>query len=162
MSCQSCVDKVNATLKGVEGVRKVEIDLKQERVVIDSELTILKLQSLIETTGKTAIVTGVGSQKFASAVAVLGYPVGFTKGDVKGVVRFTEVEDNCVVDGTIDGLKPGLHGFHIHTSGDMSNGCESLGDHYNPHNSPHGGPDNSIMKRVSILSCNLFISELVI
>lgn len=138
-----------AALKDVKGVRYVDVDLKQERVVIESELSIFKVQLLLESTGKPAIITGVGSKKFASAVAVLGYPVGFTKGAVKGVIRFTEVEDNCVVDGTIDGLTPGSHGFHIHTSGDLSNGCESLGEHYNPYNAPHGSLEDNLTKRVS-------------
>eukprot|EP01006_Ploeotia_vitrea_P062413 TRINITY_DN81906_c0_g1_i1.p1 TRINITY_DN81906_c0_g1~~TRINITY_DN81906_c0_g1_i1.p1 ORF type:complete len:165 (+),score=10.60 TRINITY_DN81906_c0_g1_i1:46-540(+) len=38
----------------------------------------------------------------------------------------------------IEGLKPGLHGFHIHESADFSNGCVSAGPHYNPHGKTHG------------------------
>jgi len=39
----------------------------------------------------------------------------------------------------IIGLKPNsLHGFHIHESGDLRSGCESLCAHYNPHNKKHG------------------------
>ncbi|GBL73650.1 hypothetical protein AVEN_16075-1, partial [Araneus ventricosus] len=34
------------------------------------------------------------------------------------------------------------HGFHVHTSGDMSNGCQSTGSHYNPKNANHGGPNS--------------------
>ena len=30
------------------------------------------------------------------------------------------------------------HGLHIHESGDMSRGCESMGPHYNPFNVNHG------------------------
>ena len=148
MSCQSCVDKVNNVLHGVEGVTKFEVNLSQERVVVESSLPIYQLQALLEATGKHVIITGVGSKKLASAVAVLGYPVGFTKGSVRGVVRFTEVEDDCVIDGTIDGLKPGAHGFHIHSSGDLSQGCDGLGDHYNPYDAPHGGPADDIRNRV--------------
>ena len=73
---------------------------------------------------------------------------------VKGVIRFSLINDNerskndsCVVDGVIDGLSPGFHGIHIHECGDISNGCESLGDHYNPRSAPHGAPDNDIDKR---------------
>ncbi len=32
-----------------------------------------------------------------------------------------------------------LHGFHIHQSGDLTDNCESLCSHYNPHNKQHGG-----------------------
>lgn len=71
---------------------------------------------------------------------------------IKGVIRFSTVTEDkhangCVVDGVIDGLTPGLHGVHIHECGDISNGCESLGSHYNPRRTPHGAPDNDIDKR---------------
>ena len=38
------------------------------------------------------------------------------------------------------GMTPGLHGVHIHASGDLSDMVSgtSLGGHYNPHESPHG------------------------
>ena len=80
---------------------------------------------------------------------MLGYPVGFTTGGVRGVVRFTQLDGECVIDGTIDGLKPGPHGFHIHTGGDLSQGCNNLGEHYNPFGSAHGGPENDKHNRVS-------------
>lgn len=37
-------------------------------------------------------------------------------------------------------LKEGLHGFHIHESGDLSEHCTSLCAHYNPFGETHGGP----------------------
>lgn len=37
-------------------------------------------------------------------------------------------------------LTPGEHGLHVHRSGDLSEGCESTCDHYNPTGSRHGGP----------------------
>lgn len=83
-----------------------------------------------------------------SAVAILS-------GDeekIRGVVRFSTAADDktahgCVVDGVIDGLAPGSHGLHIHECGDISNGCESLGKHFNPRNVRHGSPDNAIDQR---------------
>lgn len=71
---------------------------------------------------------------------------------IKGVVRFSVIAeekhtDGCVVDGVIDGLKPGLHGLHIHECGDISKGCASLGKHYNPRNVRHGSPENDIDER---------------
>jgi superoxide dismutase, Cu-Zn family len=35
-------------------------------------------------------------------------------------------------------LPPGKHGFHVHTTGNLQKGCESLGAHYNPTNALHG------------------------
>lgn len=71
---------------------------------------------------------------------------------VKGVVRFSSIADDkqtngTVIDGVIDGLSPGLHGIHIHECGDITNGCESLGNHYNPKNTRHGSPANDIDHR---------------
>ena len=38
----------------------------------------------------------------------------------------------------------GKHGFHIHEFGDLSNGCTSLGSHYNPFTHDHAAPDADI------------------
>ena len=52
----------------------------------------------------------------------------FTDGP-KGVVRLTQLDsDQCVIEGTVDGLTPGLHGLAIHETGDTSEGCASLGN----------------------------------
>ena len=43
-----------------------------------------------------------------------------------------------LIKGRIEGLKPGEHGFHIHEFGDMTDGCASMGGHYNPDGVDHG------------------------
>ena len=58
---------------------------------------------------------------------------------VKGTILLMQAPNTpTLIKGTITGLKPGLHGFHIHEFGDMSKGCESMGGHYNPDNVNHG------------------------
>jgi len=47
-----------------------------------------------------------------------------------------------LIKGKISGLKPGKHGFHIHEFGDLSDGCDSAGAHYNPDDVNHGDLDN--------------------
>ena len=101
MNCQSCVDTIHKALEGVKGIRNIEVNLQNEQVIVESTLPIFEIQSFLESTGKDVLIKGVGSKKLASAVAVLGYPVGFTTGAVRGVVRFTEVEQDCIIDGTI-------------------------------------------------------------
>ena len=63
-----------------------------------------------------------------------------------GVVRFTQKSPNekCEVSGEFKGMKPGLHGFHVHQFGNLLDGCKTAGPHYNPHGVQHGGPDDEI------------------
>ena len=57
----------------------------------------------------------------------------------KGKVVIEEIGKRKVqINVSATDLKPGLHGFHIHQSGDLSKKCDSLCSHYNPTNSYHG------------------------
>ncbi|XP_008796193.1 superoxide dismutase [Cu-Zn] [Phoenix dactylifera] len=74
------------------------------------------------------------------AVAVLGGSEG-----VKGTVYFTQEGDGpTTVTGSLSGLQPGLHGFHVHALGDTTNGCMSTGPHFNPAGKEHGAPEDEI------------------
>ncbi|KAL0794724.1 hypothetical protein Bca101_066101 [Brassica carinata] len=83
-----------------------------------------------------------GSQsirKMGKGVAVLNSSEG-----VKGTIFFTqEGEGKTTVTGTVSGLKPGLHGFHVHALGDTTNGCMSTGPHFNPDGKQHGAPEDA-------------------
>ena len=62
---------------------------------------------------------------------------------IEGVVLFIQKEEYVII--TIDNkglLKNHLHGFHIHESGDLREGCKSCCAHYNPNNSDHGDLEN--------------------
>ncbi|CEI99107.1 Putative Superoxide dismutase [Cu-Zn] [Rhizopus microsporus] len=49
-----------------------------------------------------------------------------------------------IVYANLTGLTGGDHGIHIHEFGDLSQGCNSTGAHYNPFNQTHGGPDAEV------------------
>ncbi|GFY01475.1 superoxide dismutase [Trichonephila clavipes] len=46
------------------------------------------------------------------------------------------------ITGQISGLGSGLHGFHVHQYGDLSQGCASAGGHFNPFGKNHGAPSD--------------------
>ena len=72
------------------------------------------------------------------AVAVLHPTEG---SDARGIVTFMETEGGIRIIADVEGLSPGLHGFHIHEYGDCSapDGT-SAGGHFNPEDMPHGAP----------------------
>lgn len=55
---------------------------------------------------------------------------------LNGTVHFTQMGcgEPVLVQVNMRGLNTSGHGFHIHETGDMSNGCLSLAAHYNPYN----------------------------
>ncbi|KAK6741515.1 hypothetical protein RB195_009398 [Necator americanus] len=61
-----------------------------------------------------------------------------------GVVHFTQRNGVLMIRGRVRGLSPGLHGTHVHESGDLGNGCLAAGAHFNPTNMVHGGPTDAI------------------
>ena len=73
------------------------------------------------------------------AVCVL---TNVTDDNIKGYIEFTEIIiDNKIcmeIYVNIIGLNPGKHGFHIHSLGDLREGCGSLCSHFNPDNTLHG------------------------
>ena len=61
------------------------------------------------------------------------------EGDISGgIVLKQEPNKPTIIRGQIKGLKPGKHGIHIHEFGDLSDGCDSAGGHYNPDGVDHG------------------------
>ncbi|XP_006860938.1 PREDICTED: copper chaperone for superoxide dismutase [Chrysochloris asiatica] len=142
MTCQSCVDAVRKSLQGVAGVQGVEVQLENQMVLVETTLPSLKVQALLEGTGRQAVLKGMGSgvlQNLEAAVAILG-----GLGPVQGVVRFLQLtSERCLIEGTIDGLEPGPHGLHVHQFGDLTSNCASCGDHFNPDGASHGGPQDT-------------------
>jgi Cu-Zn family superoxide dismutase len=58
--------------------------------------------------------------------------------NINGKIYFQKTQNNKVrVHGQIEGLSPGKHGFHIHETGDLSQGCSSLNGHFNPFKKTH-------------------------
>lgn len=61
---------------------------------------------------------------------------------VKGTITLMAMGDGVHFSGTLSGLTPGKHGFHIHETGDCSApDASSAGGHFNPTSKNHGAPD---------------------
>ncbi|KAK0398120.1 hypothetical protein QR680_002436 [Steinernema hermaphroditum] len=77
------------------------------------------------------------TKKLNVAVAVLSGDRG-----VSGIVFFSQEKEGkpTTIQGEINGLTPGLHGFHIYQYGDCRNGGIFAGPHFNPFGKAHGGP----------------------
>lgn len=87
-------------------------------------------------------VAAQSHENMMTSTAVLVATSGST---VSGTLKFREVKDRVVhITGTIEGLTPGKHGFHIHVNGncDSADGA-SAGGHYAPAGGRHGAPDSA-------------------
>lgn len=60
--------------------------------------------------------------------------VNSDKSGVSGVLLLTQARNDAPVhiSGNVTGLSPGKHGFHVHETGDIRDGCKSTKGHYNP------------------------------
>ncbi|XP_023329249.1 superoxide dismutase [Cu-Zn] 4A [Eurytemora carolleeae] len=69
-----------------------------------------------------------------------------TSTTISGTILITQDASSGVAsyNGSIAGLTPGSHGFHVHTAGALGNSCLDTGDHYNPLNTNHGSQVSAI------------------
>ncbi|XP_015111150.1 copper chaperone for superoxide dismutase isoform X2 [Diachasma alloeum] len=147
MTCQNCVKKVEESLGELKGIQDVDVSLERGTVVLQTHLPYSVIQEKIESVGKRAVLKGYGDRTI-SAVSMVGGTSGFgISRAIQGVVRFVQTPTGCIIDGTVDGLNPGAHGMHVHECGDISGGCDTVGDHFNPYDATHGGPDDDITQR---------------
>ncbi len=84
------------------------------------------------------LISAAGAQ--AQNISVNMQP---TQGNTaKGTLTVMPMGSGIHFRGTLSGLAPGKHGFHIHETGDCSApDAASAGGHFNPDNKPHGAPD---------------------
>jgi len=153
MSNPLCADKILKQLVQ-NGISKsdIHISYETETITVKTDQPSSIILNSIEKTGVKAVLKGYGSAthniNLGAAVAMIGGSTGHSPSDINGVVRFIQINENeCVVDGTIDGLLPGKHGIHVYECGDLSNGCESIGKHLNLKQVTHGSQTDDAKHR---------------
>jgi Cu-Zn family superoxide dismutase len=95
----------------------------------------------------SVLETNATRPKSKTIEANVVFNVGTSKSGLGGTLKLTQTSPNSPVfiKGTITGLEPNsIHGFHVHESGDVSNGCDSTGSHYNPDKHSHGAKEDTV------------------
>ena len=67
-----------------------------------------------------------------------------TSSKINGYILFKEdlKKKETIIELHLKNVPKGEHGFHIHRTGDLREGCKSLCTHYNPFNKKHGGRED--------------------
>lgn len=85
----------------------------------------------------------VALQVAAAQLTVRMYKVGKKPGQLMGVVQFQDTQYGLLITPNIEGLKPGVYGFHLHQNPSCDNFAMAAGGHFDPgHTGKHLGPYN--------------------
>ena len=77
-----------------------------------------------------------GAMPGSDPVTAVAHIAPLTDRDISGTVTFTKGDSLVSINGTIEGLKAGKHGFHIHAG----TSCDEPGGHLSPADHAHGAP----------------------
>jgi len=79
-----------------------------------------------------------------NAICVFDPKSSFNTSKISGTVKFHQcsISHNTIITVQLSGLGSNTkRGFHIHSQGDLTEGCTSLCTHWNPYNTLHGGSE---------------------
>ncbi|MCJ1329179.1 copper chaperone [Thelotrema lepadinum] len=145
MSCEHCIDELEAALKQVPGLSQISPSLPTQTLTTTGTAPPSAIIAAIQSTGRDAILRGAGSSSSlstssngststndsAAAVAILeSYSPSLGQGEspVRGLARMVQVgRGMTVVDVSLRGVARGRWGVSVRVSGDVSRGGESVG-----------------------------------
>ncbi|KAH0525886.1 hypothetical protein TsFJ059_009289 [Trichoderma semiorbis] len=134
LSCGGCVKSVSDSLYKLDGITKVEGNLKDQLVSVEGSVAPSAIVEAIQATGRDAILRGSGASNSA-AVSILEtfadqaeHVEDDTSREVRGLARMVQVSpDRTLIDLTIRGVAPGTYRATIREFGDLKDGAESTG-----------------------------------
>jgi len=127
MTCEDCVKDVSGSLYKLNGINKVEANLKDQLVSIEGTAAPSAIVAAIQATGRDAILRGSGASNSA-AVAILETHADNVSEKVRGLARMVQVSPSLtLIDLTIRGLAPGRYWATVRETGDISKGVISTG-----------------------------------
>ncbi|KAF2457780.1 superoxide dismutase [Lineolata rhizophorae] len=145
LSCESCIRDVSTSLYKLDGINKVDADLKQQIVSIEGNAPPSAIVSAIQATGRDAILRGSGKPDTAAVCILETHASSAPDNKVRGLARMVQVAANTtVVDLSVRGLAPGRYHASVRETGDISSGPESVGGVWGSGGGgPDGGPPSS-------------------
>ncbi|RDA90077.1 hypothetical protein CP533_2909 [Ophiocordyceps camponoti-saundersi (nom. inval.)] len=93
------------------------------------------------------VIGGESPNVYKAAKSVKAVCLLRGKGNVSGTVIFEQESESAptTISYNIVGNAPNAErGFHVHTFGNLTDGCASAGPHYNPFNKTHGAPTDAV------------------
>ena len=104
---------------------------------------------------KRVVIAAVISMALPVAAHAASAVIKSADGQEMGTLNLRQTGDGVHITGTIEGLEPGDHAFHIHAVGKCEPPFQSAGGHFNPFNVPHGkisegGPHSGDMNNVTV------------
>ncbi|KAI8634898.1 Cu,Zn superoxide dismutase-like protein [Xylariaceae sp. FL1651] len=149
MTCDHCVKSVSDTLLALDGISKVDVNLKDQLVAVKGTAAPSAIVSAIEATGRDAILRGSGASNSAAVCILETYHRNERGGDalvpasapeastensavsdreVRGLARMVQVSPTTtLVDLTVRGVSPGKYTASIREYGDLKLGATSTG-----------------------------------
>ncbi|KAH9906275.1 heavy-metal-associated domain-containing protein [Xylariomycetidae sp. FL2044] len=149
MTCDHCVKSVSDSLYSLDGITKVDANLKDQLVTVEGTAAPSAIVSAIEATGRDAILRGSGASNSAAVCILETYhrnhqggealvpasaPEASTGGsgpidrEVRGLARMVQVSPTAtLVDLTVRGVAPGVYAASIREYGDLKYGATSTG-----------------------------------
>jgi copper chaperone for superoxide dismutase len=114
-------------LSKVDGVAKIEANLKDQLILVDGTAAPSSIVSAIQSTGRDAILRGSGKSNSAG-VCILETHSTTVSDPVRGLARMVQTSDKVtLVDLTLRGVSPGTYHATVRETGDISQGAPSTG-----------------------------------